>query len=131
MKLFINFFNNSIIFNHFINKLKREIINLTIKSNYVNILARIRVYYQDSMHIIKEDCLSKCYRVLFTDLPSPYHYDYCLNNNSEYEFERFTYTIRQWFGYSKRLVCIYKSKSSSHISHSSSFHRNNAVSPDN
>lgn len=98
------------IFNHFINRLKREIIKLTIKSNYVKIISRIRLFYQESLYVVTEDCLSKCYRILFTDLPSPYHYDYCLNSISQNEFERFTYTIKKWFGYSKRLVNTIRSK---------------------
>lgn len=50
----------------------------------------------------KESCYRKCTRLLFTNLPSPYRYDFCLDCSPTKARINVVLQIKQRFGYSKR-----------------------------
>lgn len=85
LKSFIEYMTVSPIFNSFINDFKRElIIHIVGKDNFSNIVKRIHFYYSNpGKKPPSESCSASLKRMLFTNTPHPYHYDYCLINYNE------------------------------------------------
>lgn len=50
----------------------------------------------------KEGCCNWLKRVLFTNIPPPCHYDYCLQKRNKRDWDEATLYLRQGYGYSLR-----------------------------
>lgn len=99
LKSFIEYMTMSPIFNSFINDFKREfIINIVGKDNFSNIVKRIHFYYSNPVKKPpSESCSALFKRILFTNTPHPYHYDYCLIHYTENSWNEALSAIKQEF----------------------------------
>lgn len=91
-------------FQNFINELKLTIIDKILTTEiYRAIEKRIFYYYSCSLYNPpKEPCIDYIIRILFTELPPPYKYDFKLLSPNKKSMNDMIYAIRYSYGYSDR-----------------------------
>lgn len=104
LKEFQSYFLTSNTFYNYLQELKNSIIQQIISEDlYQTIQQKIIYYYStSSYHPPKESCYDNLVRLMFTDLPPPYKYDFRLLTPNKKSFNDMIYTIRYTFGYSDR-----------------------------
>lgn len=114
IKSFLEYFQKSIAFQTFIYQVKLITIDIVFTSyHYTNIMNRIKYYYnnnynqQDQIILPKESCCFKLGRVLLTSEPSPYQFDFSIENPNSSSFDNMINKIRHQCGYSSRANSIH------------------------
>lgn len=104
IKEFINYFKKSQPFNSFISEFRNILINSIFTNRvYHSVLTRMEFYYNGTKPFPpSESCNSHLTRILFTDEPPPYHYDFKLSSPSPSSFDEMILILRRFYGYSFR-----------------------------
>lgn len=104
LKDFTNYFNESVKFKSHLDGFKEEIIKEVFSlQHYVNIYQRIRFFYSDrGSPPPPEPLCSKLYRLIFTQAPPPYKYDYGIPNPSSQTFDDMICGIKKGYVYDIR-----------------------------
>lgn len=104
IKEFINYFKKSQPFNSFISEFRNILINSIFTNRvYHSLLTRMEFYYNGKKPFPpSESCSSHLTRVLFTDEPPPYHYDFKLSSPSPSSYDEMILILRRFYGYSFR-----------------------------
>lgn len=106
LKAFIRHFHVSLQFSGFLCEFKNQIIKLIFGSQLYNTISSRLFYYNHKSEFLSdpiETCADKFYRVLFTNDPPPYHYDYCPPvTKQKNAMDEVIYFIKQKYGYSSR-----------------------------
>lgn len=104
LKDFTTFINESKPFQKYLNGFKEELIKEIFPSQqYVNICKRISFFYSvPGNPPPAEPFCMKITRLLFTQAPPPYKYDYCIPNPSNQSFDDMICAIRKGYGFDIR-----------------------------
>lgn len=108
LKTFVMYVADSYSILSSLNNVKQNIMKLTFSQNdYENIMSKRNYYYYiNNMFSIvytrKESCYDKLYRLLFTNKPKPFYYNFSTKNPLDREEKHVIYKIRGRYGYSKR-----------------------------
>lgn len=100
IKKFINYFEKSNKFTEFIADFRNNCIKIGLNNETYKIIStKIKYYYQEYNSIEKqESCMNKAMRILFSNQPEPYRFDYSTSDPSQASFNGFLRAITKRFG---------------------------------